>query len=148
MDETAKVWDVDTGLLIVTLRGHEGSIDSAAFSPDGRRIVTTGTDATAKIWESDTGRELLTLREQYASLQQSSAPITLHTATFSPEGRRVLRAVNTFDGFGSTVIWNTLPWRDEDLPGDASMSYDERIRLYKLEQWKKRQDEEQRKSKK
>jgi hypothetical protein len=44
-----------------------GSLDSAAFSPDGARTVTAsgqffGTDKTARIWDAATGKELTVLR--------------------------------------------------------------------------------------
>jgi len=32
------------------LRGHEGDVNSAAFSPDGRYIVTASSDSTARIY--------------------------------------------------------------------------------------------------
>ena len=32
------------------LRGHEKVVQSAAFSPDGARIVTASSDRTARIW--------------------------------------------------------------------------------------------------
>ena len=40
------------------LRGHKRKIHSAAFSPDGRRIVTASEDGTVRVWEGETGREL------------------------------------------------------------------------------------------
>ncbi len=33
------------------LRGHGGRVSSAAFSPDGRRIVTASWDQTARLWD-------------------------------------------------------------------------------------------------
>ena len=35
-----KVWDAATGEETLTLKGHTASVDSVAFSPDGRRIVS------------------------------------------------------------------------------------------------------------
>jgi WD40 repeat protein len=32
------------------LRGHTSTVNSAAFSPDGRRIVTASGDHTARVW--------------------------------------------------------------------------------------------------
>ena len=36
----------------VLLKGHEQSVFSAVFSPDGRRVVTTSADFTARLWDS------------------------------------------------------------------------------------------------
>ncbi len=32
------------------LEGHQGPVQHAAFSPDGRRLVTTSWDNTARLW--------------------------------------------------------------------------------------------------
>jgi WD40 repeat protein len=47
----ARIWDAATAKEIVVLRGHEGSITSAAFNPDGSRIVTASYDMSARIWD-------------------------------------------------------------------------------------------------
>ena len=47
-DETARVWNANTGQLQATIEGHMGSVVYAAFSPDGQRIVTAGGDKTAR----------------------------------------------------------------------------------------------------
>ena len=44
----------------LTLKGHDNQVHSAAYSPDGARIVTAG-DMTAKVWNAVTGKELMTL---------------------------------------------------------------------------------------
>src|ERR1039458_5978457 len=46
----------------LTLRGHQDSVWSIAWSPDGSKLATASADRTAKVWEAGTGRELLTLR--------------------------------------------------------------------------------------
>ena len=37
-------------------------VNSAAFSPDGARIVTASGDKTARIWDAATGKEIAVLR--------------------------------------------------------------------------------------
>ena len=45
----------------LTLTGHDGAVNSAVYSADGQRIVTTSFDQTAKVWQAKTGQELLTM---------------------------------------------------------------------------------------
>ena len=44
------------------LGGHDDFVNSAAFSPDGSRIVTASSDKTARIWDAATGKEIAVLR--------------------------------------------------------------------------------------
>jgi WD40 repeat protein len=53
-DETARLWDAETGRQVALLRGHEGGVLSAAFSPDGKRVVTASHDETARLWDVET----------------------------------------------------------------------------------------------
>jgi hypothetical protein len=65
------------------LRGHEGSLFSAAFSPDGTRIITASDDKTARVWDAGTGSEIKVLRGHEGSVQ---------CAAFSPDGTRIVTA--------------------------------------------------------
>ena len=47
MDQTAKLWDIETGKEHSTLRGHEGEIVSLNFNADGDKILTGSFDGTA-----------------------------------------------------------------------------------------------------
>jgi WD40 repeat protein len=50
-DKTARIWDAASAKEIAVLRGYDGAVFSAAFSPDGLRIVTASQDKTARIWD-------------------------------------------------------------------------------------------------
>lgn len=39
-DRTARLWDVATGKELAKLEGHDAEVWSAAFSPDGSRVIT------------------------------------------------------------------------------------------------------------
>ncbi|MFL5734407.1 MAG: WD40 repeat domain-containing protein [Chloroflexia bacterium] len=39
-------------------KGHERNVLSAAFSPDGKYVLTGSADKTARIWDAANGREL------------------------------------------------------------------------------------------
>jgi WD40 repeat protein/tRNA A-37 threonylcarbamoyl transferase component Bud32 len=49
-----RVWDVQTGKRLATLKGHSGSLRAAVFSPDGRWLVTGSDDGRVKLWDGHT----------------------------------------------------------------------------------------------
>ena len=55
-DGMVKVWDVQTGQELFTIRGTVNSRSTVAFSPDGKRLAIHG-----KVWDAQTCQELLTL---------------------------------------------------------------------------------------
>ena len=56
-DQTARIWDAATGQELRQLTGHTAGVLSAAYSPDGKTIVTASADQTARIWDAATGQE-------------------------------------------------------------------------------------------
>jgi WD40 repeat protein len=63
-DDTARVWDAGTGLLLGTLTGHTAQIYCARFSPDGKVIATASADRTVRIQIADLDRLLDRTRRQ------------------------------------------------------------------------------------
>ena len=68
--------------LRTTLRGHTGTVTSAAFNRDGRQAVTAGADGTARVWDVETGETIAVVRHGARLLD----------ATFDAGGTRVLTA--------------------------------------------------------
>ena len=83
MDKTARVWDAATGIAIVALSGHEGPVWSAAFSPDGSRLVTRSDD-NVRVWDAASGKAIAVF---------SGHEDTVRSAAFSPDGTRVVTAL-------------------------------------------------------
>ena len=54
--ELIKLWDLQTGELIQTFAGHDGTVLALVFDLEGNTIISSGIDPTIKIWEIDTGR--------------------------------------------------------------------------------------------
>ena len=90
---SGRIWDAATGKEIATLSGHENIVQSAAFSPDGRRIVTASWDRTARIWDAATAKEIVSLRGHDANVM---------SAAFSFDGLRIVTA--SWDG--TARIWD------------------------------------------
>jgi dipeptidyl aminopeptidase/acylaminoacyl peptidase len=82
-DNTARLWDAETGTEIAVSNAHEGPVFSAAFSPDGKRVVTASADSTARLWDAETGTEITVLKGHEA---------LVNSAAFSPDGKRVVTA--------------------------------------------------------
>jgi WD40 repeat protein len=70
-DGTAKIWDVQTGLMLADLVGHKGKISTAAFCSDGQKIITTSEDNTARIWSVSSGELLQTLGNNRGNLNSA-----------------------------------------------------------------------------
>jgi WD40 repeat protein len=60
-DETARMWDTQSGKQLAIFSGHHDVVNSAAFSADDRFVTTASWDGTARVWEADTGRPVATL---------------------------------------------------------------------------------------
>lgn len=54
-DNTAKVWDADSGTIERTLSGHTDDVQWCEFSKDGALLATCSTDTTIRLW--DFGKE-------------------------------------------------------------------------------------------
>src|SRR5208283_2121137 len=83
-DNTARVWDADSGTTLASLQGHNGPVTSAAFSPDGKRVVTASLDKTARVWDANSGTTIATLQGHTSYV---------NTAAFSPDGKRDRKTV-------------------------------------------------------
>jgi WD40 repeat protein len=95
-----QVWDLTTGRLVITLRGHAAVVLSVAFSPDGLRLASGsgGIEQAVKLWDLQSQQELLTLRGH-------TTPVTM--LQFSTDGRRLCSG----DGYSNAEVkvWDATP---------------------------------------
>ncbi len=91
------------------LDGHDGTVWSVAFRPDGGLLASAGADRTIRLWEPATGRS-------------AGEPLTGHrdwvwSVAFHPGGKRLASAGRD----GAVVVWdlNAHPPRGRPLGGSA-----------------------------
>jgi len=102
-DNTARVWDAETGMEIAKMT-HSADVSSVAFSPDGKYVVSGSRDSTARVWDAISGEEISRVTHDDLS------PIDRRDVyvTFSPDGKYVVSASgNTalvFDAYTGSEI--------------------------------------------
>src|SRR5262249_20654415 len=74
---------------------HGHVVGTAAFSPDGRRVVTGSDDQTARVWDASSGQAVS------PALPHGSSVVD---ASFSPDGRWVVTA--SVDG--TARLWDAV----------------------------------------
>jgi len=92
-----RLYDFASGRLLRTVAPPDGDAPRpseqryavAAFSPDGRRLATSGTDTGITLWDVETGRE---------ALRAEGRVNVAYAASFSPDGSRLYT--------GSRTLWD------------------------------------------
>ena len=88
------IWNVNTGELITTLKGHTGGVNYIVFSPDKSVLASASHDETVRLWNTKTYQLLATLIGHTESVS---------SIVFFPNGETVA----TKSYFGHTRLWDT-----------------------------------------
>lgn len=146
---TAAIWSVETGEILLTLTGHAAPIRVTAWSPDGRWIATNSADGTTRIWDASTGKNLQIIKG-YSGIawspdSQSLAVIdgialhiwavetqtetavsddtwgSVYQVAWSPDGSRIATAGGWTNDY--LHIWSTTGERLDTFWADGSASW-------------------------
>ena len=103
-----KLWDLISGKELRTLAGLSGTIRSAAFSYDGKRLVTGSSDKTIKLWDVVNGKELRTFTGHLDEVK---------VVTFTPDGKTVLSGspdgtIKLWDQVAGTLLATLVGFKD------------------------------------
>ncbi len=55
-NRVVNLWNPNTGKLIKALKGHEGTVNSVAFKPDGTVLASGTRDGNIRLWNIETGK--------------------------------------------------------------------------------------------
>jgi WD40 repeat protein len=104
-----RIWDAESGREFQCLRGHEGKVESVAFSPDGRKIVSGSADQTIRIWDTTGDQQLSRTRDG-------------EQVGRSPDGRQIV-TTSQASGKPTVRIWELAHAREKCcLPAWESLS--------------------------
>jgi WD40 repeat protein len=100
---TMYLWNTQTGEMKKTLIGHQGFINSVAFSPDGKMMATGSRDNTVRLWDPRTGSLKRTLTEATLGDQIGVG--------FLPDGRTVAGVTGEL-----MLLWDAQTGRRKPMP--------------------------------
>jgi WD40 repeat protein/serine/threonine protein kinase len=104
-DKMLRLWDVEAGQEIKSVRAAPQVTFKVVFSPDGRRLATASDDNAVRIWDATTLEEIVTLRGHTREV---------HGLAFSSDGRRLA----TLSMDGTVKIWDAVQAKHPlTLPG-------------------------------
>jgi len=114
-DHTARLWDAYTGQCLQSFEGHEGTVESVHFTPDGSTLCTGSVDGFTKLWDMATGECWRTMQGRRDPCGPSStSPDGKLTATSlcqrvqisDAKTYSVIRVLQTRDGGRAVPSWS------------------------------------------
>lgn len=103
IDNTVKIWRVESRKCLRTLRGHTDLVYSAEFSHDGKFVISSSQDQTIRLWKATSGQLLYIYRGHVDAVS---------VARFSSSDRFVVSCGGYSDR--DVIVWRTHAYEDEN----------------------------------
>ncbi len=112
--KTIRIWDVESGMIVLTIEGHKKGVTALAFDPKGERLLSGSADGTVHEWDTKSGQES-------TSMAGGGSPV--RGVAYSPDGKTIVaggddRVIRLWvETAGSRVAsdWTTAPAEIEAL---------------------------------
>jgi len=91
-----KILDPKTGQKTALLRGHTAAVNSVAWSRDGQRLASAGSDGAVRIWDTEG--------------EQGVRSLSAKNAAWRPDGGALATG-----GPGGIEVWNSSTWLRSEL---------------------------------
>ncbi len=102
-----RLWEVSTGTLIATLRGHKQRVTSALFMPSGDLLISGSWDGTVCVWHVPSRSLVNTVNLNFA----------INEIALLPDGERVIAVGNGYIAVVNPLTGQTLMYQ---YTGEAS----------------------------
>ncbi|KAI1360711.1 WD40-repeat-containing domain protein [Xylaria arbuscula] len=124
-DKTAQICDVATGKQLWVLKGHKDWIRSAAWSPDGKYVVTASDDSSIRFWElgNQSSSENQSQPDPIVILDGIHGGFHVMTVAFSPNGKYVISGGSD----GNLIIWEKVVEQDWKRKHEPLMGHTEKV---------------------